>query len=80
MLHVSKGKISLQVFLRGEKVYIIHRAGEFQDRAILDTITRNEQLLARIHLTDAPLPYSEQQLRDYYTRRGWHVKESVPSV
>lgn len=71
---LSKGKILLKVNYTNSKVCITPVIGEFDNKDLLATFARNEEILTQLFFATHHNDYSLMQLADYFTQRGWQVE------
>lgn len=74
MLVIYKGNIVLRVQCGEKAVWIQPVVSEFDNRSLLSTLARNEELLAQIHLSHQEITDTRAQLAAYFRQKGWLVK------
>lgn len=75
MLLIYKENIALRVQCGERAVWIQPVAGEYDNRRLLDTMARNEELLAQVYLTSHDITDTPAQVAAYFQEKGWLVKE-----
>lgn len=81
MLVIYKGNIALKVVMDGRAVRIQPIVGRFDNPQLLNTLARNEELLAQVHLSQHQNGDTPACLARYFEEKGWLVtlKEQTPS-
>lgn len=74
MLLIYKGNTALQVQYAPQAVWIQPIVGEYDNKPLLSTLARNEELLAQVYLNHQPAGDTPAQLTEYFEQRGWQVK------
>jgi hypothetical protein len=74
MLLIYKENITLRVQCAEGAVWIQPVVSEFDNRSLLTTLARNEELLAQVHLSHQEITDTPRQVSDYFTKRGWLVR------
>lgn len=76
MLLIYKENIALRVQCGEGAVWIQPVVSEFDNRSLLTTLARNEELLAQVHLSHQNITDTPRQVTEYFQNRGWMVKTS----
>lgn len=76
MLLIYKENIALRVQCGEGAVWIQPMLSEFDNRSLLTTLARNEELLAQVYLSQQDITDTPSQVADYFQKRGWLVKVS----
>ena len=71
---LSKGNILLKLKFIGTEVRITPIVREFDNKELLDTFARNEELLTQLYINLSNTNNPLVKLIDYYKQRGWHVE------
>lgn len=74
MLLIYKENIALRVQCGEGAVWIQPVVSEFDNRSLLTTLARNEELLAQVHLTHHPINDIHTAMARYFESRGWMVR------
>lgn len=74
MLLIYKENITLRVQCGEGAVWIQPIVSEFDNRSLLTTLARNEELLAQVHLSHQDITDTRSQITDYFEKRGWLVR------
>lgn len=76
MLLIYKENIALRVQCGEGAVWIQPVISEFDNRSLLTTLARNEELLAQVYLSHQDITDTPAQVADYFQKRGWTIKVS----
>jgi hypothetical protein len=71
---LSKGNILLQVHIADSQVRITPVVGEFDNKELLSTFARNEELLTQLFFLTHQTHGRRVHLADYFIQRGWQVE------
>ncbi|HEY1112236.1 MAG TPA: hypothetical protein VGE66_01700 [Chitinophagaceae bacterium] len=74
MLLIYKENIALRVQCGEGAVWIQPVVSEFDNRSLLTTLARNEELLAQFYLSHQDVTDTPAQVADYFRNRGWLVQ------
>jgi hypothetical protein len=74
MLLIYKENIALRVQCAEGAVWIQPILSEFDNRSLLTTLARNEELLAQVYLSHQDITDTRTQVTHYFEQRGWLVK------
>lgn len=78
MLLIYKENIALRVQCGEGAVWIQPILSEYDNRSLLTTLARNEELLAQVYLSHQDITDTKAQVAEYFGKRGWQVK--VPGI
>jgi hypothetical protein len=74
MLVIYKGNIALRVQYGERAVWIQPVVSKYDNRSLLTTLARNEELLAQVHLSQQEITNTREELAGYFRKKGWLVK------
>lgn len=73
-MFLTKGKILLKVHREESEIRITPIIGEFDNRELLTTFARNEEVMTQVFFATNSNNEVEANLADYFKQRGWQVE------